>query len=103
MKPWSASSGAYKKTSANAPVTSAAERSERVFRPRPNTASILQQEVEDRVGEQPEDEIIEAEDRQPARLERLGATRGQQGRGGPRPGDDERQRERDGQQRHQQV
>src|SRR4051795_7476719 len=51
---------------------SATVRSERVFRPRPNTASFLQQEVEDRVGEQAEDEIIEGEDEQPARLERLG-------------------------------
>src|SRR3954469_21848935 len=103
MKPWSASSGAYKKTSANAPVSRAAERSERVFRPRPNTASILQQEVEDRVGEQPEHEIIEAEDRQPARLERLRATGRQRRGGGARAGDDQRERQRDGDQRHQQV
>src|SRR3954447_24047325 len=103
MKPWSASLGAQQKTSANPPTSTATVTSESVFSPRPNTASFLQQEVEDRVGEQPEHEIIEAEGEQPASFERARATGGQQRRGGARARDDQGDGQRQREQRPEQI
>src|SRR5437588_156453 len=56
MKPWSASSGAYKKTSASATMMVRTVARTRVRSPRPNVVkeSILQKVVEYRVGDQRE-------------------------------------------------
>ena len=94
--------GRVEEDQANAPTMRTTEAMERVFSPRPNML-VLQQEIEDRVGEQPEHQIIEAEDQQPAAFERPRAACGEQRRRGARAGDDQRDRQRDGQQRHEQV
>src|SRR3546814_15104328 len=73
MKPWSASIGAQKAARVNPPIKKTAVSSEKVCSRVPWSIdpSVLEQVVEDRVGQQGENQIIEAENAQPASLERL--------------------------------
>src|SRR4051812_30027755 len=87
-----------------APVSTKNVAMESGRRPLPYTGwLVLQEEIEDRVGDQPEDQIVQAEYRQPAAWKRAGA-RGVEQRGG-RPGgaDDDRQQQWQAQQRDEQV